>query len=65
MLELGAGCGVIGVALARKTAPENITAIEANPALMPTIDLAYRISGVQGIRMINALVSRTRGPQTF
>lgn len=65
VLELGAGCGVIGVAAAKIVGPENVTSVEANPELMPTIEHIHAINDVTGITVINALVGAEEGMQTF
>lgn len=65
VLELGAGCGVIGVAAARVVGPEAVTCVEANPALMPTIDHIHQINGMPGIRVINCAVAGEAGTLPF
>ncbi|MBT0955984.1 FkbM family methyltransferase [Alphaproteobacteria bacterium KMM 3653] len=65
VFELGAGCGVIGVAAAKIVGAENVTSVEANPELMPTIDHIHAINDVTGIKVINALVGAEKGKQTF
>jgi protein-L-isoaspartate O-methyltransferase len=45
VLELGAGIGYVTAICARRTAPENVLAVEANPALIPVIRATLRATG--------------------
>lgn len=51
VLELGAGIGYIACLCARVTAPDHVTAVEANPALIPVIrdNLARNGAGAAGL----------------
>jgi hypothetical protein len=60
VLELGAGIGYVTAICARRTAPENVLAVEANPALIPVIEsnaCAQRRAGCDGP------ARRGRGPR--
>ncbi len=65
IVELGAGCGVIGTCLARASAPSQVTSVEANPDLLPIIAHTHACNGVTGITVINALVGAADGKATF
>lgn len=65
VIELGAGCGVIGACIAQKTAPANITSVEANPLLLPVIAHTHDINKAGGITVINAIVGPEDGSADF
>ncbi|MEJ6389764.1 FkbM family methyltransferase [Gymnodinialimonas ulvae] len=56
VLELGAGIGYVGTLAARKTEPENVLSVEANPALLPVIAANHARNGVRGISVLHAAV---------
>lgn len=65
VLELGAGCGVTGVAAAQIVGAKSVTSVEANPTLIPTIRHIHDINGASEINLINALASGRQGKQDF
>ncbi|WP_116087141.1 FkbM family methyltransferase [Tropicimonas sp. IMCC34011] len=66
ILELGAGCGVIGVAAARITGPDRVTSIEANPSMESTIRHTHRINDCPGIDLrIGAVAAEGGGTAPF
>jgi FkbM family methyltransferase len=65
VLELGGGCGVIGVAAARVTGPGNVVSVEANPALIDTIRHTHAVNGMEGIRVLNGAASAEAGSARF
>jgi hypothetical protein len=56
VLELGAGLGFVTAVCAQGTAPENILAIEANPALIPVIEDTLARNGAQGATVLHGAV---------
>ncbi len=65
VLELGAGLGYIGALAARKTEPENVMSIEANPDLIPVIRANHARNGVGGISVMHgAVVGQAREGDT-
>ena len=49
ILELGAGSGFVGAAIARNCAPEKILSFEANPNLIPHIQALYQHNGLSDV----------------
>lgn len=65
LLELGAGIGLISSIAGLFEGIGSVTAIEANPELIPIINETYRLNGVEKIDLRNAVVvagSRKRAP---
>ncbi|MCU4654833.1 FkbM family methyltransferase [Roseibacterium sp. SDUM158016] len=56
VLELGAGLGFVTAVCAKGTAPENILAVEANPALIPVIEDTLARNGAQGATVLHGAV---------
>ncbi|MEM9032448.1 MAG: FkbM family methyltransferase [Pseudomonadota bacterium] len=57
ILELGAGSGFVGAAVARACAPEAMLAVEANPALIEHIRQLYELNGLSNrIDLIHGVV---------
>jgi FkbM family methyltransferase len=56
VLELGAGIGYVTAICARRTAPENVLAVEANPALIPVISDTLARNGAQGATVLHGAV---------
>jgi FkbM family methyltransferase len=67
ILELGAGSGFVGAAIARNCAPEAILAFEANPNLMPHIKRLYEVNGLQDVINVRHQIvwSETPTPDTI
>lgn len=65
VLELGAGIGYVTAVCARRTAPANILAVEANPALIPVIEDNLRRNGAGDVTLLHgAVVPRAEEGQT-
>jgi tRNA G37 N-methylase Trm5 len=65
VLELGAGIGYVTAICARRTAPENVLAVEANPALIPVIEDNLARNGAQDVTVLHgAVVARAEEGQT-
>lgn len=65
VLELGAGIGLISSVAAKIEGVESVTAIEANPELIPMIEETYRLNGITGVDLRNGVVvasNRKRAP---
>jgi tRNA G37 N-methylase Trm5 len=56
VLELGAGIGYVTAICARRTAPENVLAVEANPALIPVIETNLARNGAQDVTVLHGAV---------
>jgi FkbM family methyltransferase len=52
VLELGAGVGVVSAVAAQTIGAENVTAVEANPGLIPVIKETHRLNGFAKISLI-------------
>lgn len=52
VLEIGAGLGVIGAAIAKGANPEKVLSFEANPDLMPHITALYHLNSLDDIMEI-------------
>jgi FkbM family methyltransferase len=61
VLELGAGVGLLSTIAATCPGVEAVTAVEANPDLVPLIRETWRINGVANARLINAVVTVVGG----
>ncbi|MFK7876365.1 MAG: FkbM family methyltransferase [Paracoccaceae bacterium] len=46
VLEMGAGLGIVGAAIAQNAQPQAILSFEANPALIPHIQELYQLNGI-------------------
>lgn len=55
VLELGAGVGLVSAIAARKTEPENVICVEANPKLIPLIEETHRINGRTGVQVMHGV----------
>lgn len=66
ILELGAGSGFVGAAIARNCAPERIVAFEANPNLIPHIRDLYAHNGLSHVIEVRhqVLMSEPDHPDT-
>lgn len=49
VLEIGAGIGVVGAAIALNCAPAQVCSFEANPELIPVIEATYSLNGLGGV----------------
>lgn len=56
VLELGAGLGYIGTLAARRTEPENVLSVEANPELLPVIAANHARNGVSDVSVLHGAV---------
>jgi 16S rRNA A1518/A1519 N6-dimethyltransferase RsmA/KsgA/DIM1 with predicted DNA glycosylase/AP lyase activity len=56
VLELGAGIGYVTAICARRTAPENVLAVEANPALIPVIEDTLARNGAGAATVLHGAV---------
>jgi FkbM family methyltransferase len=57
VLELGAGLGLLSAIAAQTPGVEAVTAVEANPSLMPMIRETHRLNGVTSVEVLNAVVT--------
>jgi len=65
VLELGGGAGFISTFVAQTCGSDNVTVVEANPALAPLIAANHRLNGVAP-RVINAAATHdNRATETF
>lgn len=53
VLELGAGIGYVTAICAQRAGPENVLAVEANPALLPVIEANLQRNGVPGVMLVH------------
>lgn len=60
VLECGAGVGLLSTIAAISDGVDSVTAVEANPKLIPVIEETHRLNGVQDVNLIYGVVS----PQT-
>lgn len=65
VLELGAGCGAVAACAARVVGAENVTCVEANPALISTITNTLAINGQDDVSVVNAVAGLMRGTTDF
>lgn len=56
VLELGAGIGFVTALCAKHTEPENILAVEANPALIPVLEDTLARNGAAGATVLHGAV---------
>jgi FkbM family methyltransferase len=61
VLELGAGVGLLSTIAARLPGVAAVTAVEANPDLVPLIRETWRINGVGNGTLVNAVVTAGGG----
>jgi FkbM family methyltransferase len=59
VLDLGAGLGLVSASAARIAA--HVTAVEANPDLLPLIAETWRLTGVTGARLLHGVVAGEGG----
>lgn len=64
VLELGAGVGLVGSAIANIEGVERIVSIEANAGLMELIGETHRINGIDTVEMRNGVVAKDAAPET-
>jgi FkbM family methyltransferase len=64
VLELGAGVGLLSTLAARCPGVEAVTAVEANPELVPLIRETWRINGVGNGTLVNGVVTVDGGGKT-
>lgn len=57
VLELGAGIGLISTVAALTEGVQSVTAVEANPELIPVIRETHRLNGVATVDLRNGVVS--------
>lgn len=57
VLDLGAGVGLVSTVAAQAVPEGSVTAVEANPAMLPLIRETYRLNGVEGVDLRNAVVA--------
>ncbi|MEL6992484.1 MAG: FkbM family methyltransferase [Pseudomonadota bacterium] len=65
VLDLGAGCGVVGALAASIVGADAVTSVEANPALTDTIKHIHKINGYQDINLVTGLAGKGQGNATF
>ena len=61
VLELGAGVGLLSTLAARCPGVEAVTAVEANPELVPLIRETWRINGIGNGTLVNGVVTADGG----
>lgn len=57
VLDLGAGIGYVTTLCARRTAPENILAVEAHPGLVPVLEETLRRNGAGDATVLHGAVA--------
>jgi len=62
VLELGAGVGLLSTVSALVPGVQSVTAIEANPDLIPLIRETYRLNGVARVDLRNGVATAEEGP---
>lgn len=67
VLEVGAGIGVVSGVVALNAKPEKVLSFEANPALVPTIQMLHKINGLEGrVELRNQVLYAGEGrPETM
>lgn len=69
VLELGAGLGLLSAIAAQVPGVEAVTAVEANPGLMPMIRETHRLNDITSVEVLNAAVTGPgvagKGPLPF
>ncbi|MBE0454439.1 FkbM family methyltransferase [Roseovarius autotrophicus] len=61
VLELGAGIGYVASVCARIVGPENVTTVEANPALLPVIRANLAHNGFGAVTLVHGAVGGMAG----
>ena len=56
VLEFGAGVGLISTVAAQVPGIESVTAVEANPELIPLIEETHRLNGVTNVNLLNGVI---------
>ena len=64
VLELGAGVGLVGSAIASIEGVERVVSIEANIRLLELIAETHRINGIETVEMRNGIVAKDAAPNT-
>lgn len=64
VLDLGAGAGLVSTLAAQIVGAENVTAVEANPAMHPFLRRNLRRNGAQAVRTIKGAVAGPRLKET-
>ena len=66
VLELGAGLGFVGAAIAKNCKPKSVMSFEANPELIPHIENMYKINKIEKTIQVKnaALFSQSSPPKT-
>lgn len=64
VLELGAGIGLISSVVAQVEDLETVTAVEANPQLIPLITETFRLNGVSDVTLRNGVVVASHQKRT-
>jgi FkbM family methyltransferase len=59
VLDLGAGLGLVSASAARIAA--HVTAVEANPALLPIVEETWRLNGIRTARLLHGVVAGSGG----
>jgi FkbM family methyltransferase len=65
VLDLGAGCGVVGALAASIVGADAVTSVEANPELKDTIEHIHKINGYPEINLVSGLAGKGKGSATF
>ncbi len=63
VLELGAGVGLLSAVSGGVAGIESVTAIEANPDLIPIIRETHRLNGVTMVDLRNGVIAADAGPE--
>lgn len=63
VLELGAGVGLLSAVSGGVAGVESVTAIEANPDLIPIIRETHRLNGVTKVDLRNGVIAPEDGPE--
>lgn len=64
VLELGAGVGLVGSAIASIEGVERVVSIEANIRLLDLIKETHRINSIDSVEMRNGIVAKDAAPST-
>lgn len=62
VLELGAGCGVVGLMIAAASKPSEVVAVEIQPALAALIGRNAELNGIANVRVVCADLRNPRTP---
>jgi FkbM family methyltransferase len=67
VLEMGAGLGLVGAIVAKKTSPAAVLSFEANPLLIPHIQALYDLNGLEDVISLHnqVIVSAPNSPDTL